>query len=189
MEASILLSRILRLSTLAGFCLSPADPPMTDQDCGRARRNFAGIPDAAARTPLLAIGAPCSAKQAAANLLINCSLDSEQASMPPWSATMALEMSRYLRAMVLRPSRSGSIFEPFVKSGTESRAVAGRPDLDHWGILRSPGRHQWPPSRSVAQWLCISSGCAGPVSPLLIGLMLDTIPIENARNYVVYACP
>src|SRR5271156_5168498 len=71
MEASILLSRILRLSTLAGFCLSPADPPMTDQDCGRARRNFAGISDAAARTPLLAIGAPCSAKQAAANLLIN----------------------------------------------------------------------------------------------------------------------
>src|SRR5271169_5120377 len=63
MEASILLSRILRLSTLAGFCPSPAEPPMTDQDCGRARRNFAGIPDAAARTPLLAIGDPCSAGQ------------------------------------------------------------------------------------------------------------------------------
>ena len=123
MEASILLSRILRLSTLAGFCLSPADPPMTDQDCGRARRNFAGIPDAAARTPLLAIGAPCSAKQAAANLLINCSLDSEQASMPPWSATMALEMSRYLRAMVLRPSTLGSVFEPF---GIRDRIPRGR---------------------------------------------------------------
>src|SRR5262249_54243252 len=47
----------------------------------------------------------CSAKQAAAeNRLINCRRVSDNRSAPPWSVAIALAMSRYLRATLVRPS-------------------------------------------------------------------------------------
>ena len=57
---------------------------------------------------LLATGKPassCSAKHAAAeNRRINCRRVSDDRSAPPWSVAIAIAMSRYLRATVVRPS-------------------------------------------------------------------------------------
>src|SRR5271156_1230210 len=79
------------------------------------------------------------------------------------------------------PSRSGSIFQPFVIRDRipRDRGTSCPRSLGYSSISWLASR---PPSRSIAPWLCISSRCAVPVSPPLNALTSDTISIEKCHQ-------
>src|SRR5271170_8080322 len=100
---------------------------------------------------------------------------------------MALEMSRYLRAMVLRPSTIGK----HLRAVRDPGPIPARSRYDLTSITGVffdllAGINGRPLGRSPNG--CASRQAAQPVSPPPNGLTLDTIPIEKCSNYSVYAC-